>query len=107
MHLDAIYTSTDSGLNWQQQIASVPSGNVSISWHAIASSSDGNMLAAISNTTGGAVYTSEDSGATWIESPNSFFIGTFQSIASSSNGCKLAIASYDGNFIYYCCTILV
>jgi hypothetical protein len=65
------------------------------------------MLAAISDTPGGAVYTSEDSGATWIKSPNNFFIGTFQSIASSSNGCKLAIASYNGNTtIYYCCTVL-
>jgi photosystem II stability/assembly factor-like uncharacterized protein len=91
---DYIYTSTDSGLSWTQQTASVPSGHT-VSWYSIASSSDGDMLAAIPNSVNGTVYTSIDSGVTWNESPNTFD-GTLQSISSSSNGCKLVLASYDG-----------
>ena len=64
------------------------------SWQSIASSSDGSKLAAV--VSGGSVYTSSDSGATWTEQTAA---GSryWQSIASSSDGTKLAAVAYGGS----------
>ena len=80
-----VYTSTDSGATWSQQI-----GSGSRAWRSIASSSDGTKLAAVvSGDSGGYIYTSTNSGATWTEQTNSGS-KTWRSIASSSDGTKLA-----------------
>ena len=57
------------------------------SWQSIASSSDGTKLAAV--VSGGFIYTSSDSGATWTER-TAAGSRNWSSIASSSDGTKLA-----------------
>jgi photosystem II stability/assembly factor-like uncharacterized protein len=78
----SIYTSTDSGATWTEQMAAG-----SRDWSSIASSSDGTKLAAAVD--GGSIYTSTDSGATWTEQ-TAAGSRDWQSIASSSDGTKLA-----------------
>ena len=66
-------------------------------WPSIASSSDGNKLAA--TAWGGKIYTSSDAGATWAERSGSGD-RNWIAVASSSDGNKLA-AVYDwGGYIY-------
>jgi hypothetical protein len=91
----SIYVSTNSGFTWIQ--SSAPATN----WLAIASSADGNKLAAtIGQGYGfgnpGPIYFSTNSGATWTQSiaPNA----NWYSIASSADGTKL-VAAGDGGAI--------
>ena len=74
--------------NWVQ--TSAPS---SLSWQAIASSTDGSKLAAVVN--GGGIYTSVDRGITWVQTlaPSNYW----NSIASSADGSKLAAVVNNGN----------
>ena len=55
-----IYTSTNGGINWTQNVSSGI-----LNWSSIASSQDGTRFAAGVN--GGYIYTSNDGGATWTE----------------------------------------
>lgn len=73
--------------NWT--LTSAPS----LSWYSVASSADGNKLVVVGNDTG--IYTSTNSGTTWTLSP---FTGgmDFTSVASSTDGVKLATANFDG-----------
>ena len=67
-----------------------------LSWRSITSSSDGSKLAAVVSY--GYIYTSSDSGATWIERSSYGYLN-WQSITSSADGSKLAaIVSY--GYIY-------
>jgi hypothetical protein len=72
-------------------------------WYAVASSSDGTKLVAVSypyingidgTTNGGWIYMSADSGATWTQTsaPNE----TWWSVASSSDGTKLVAVAFGG-----------
>jgi hypothetical protein len=81
-----IYTSTDSGANWTLQAGS-PGAN----WYSIASSADGSRLAAVAF--GGKIYTSSNSGVTWIPRENN---RTWTSIASSTDGSKLVAGVRSG-----------
>ena len=65
-------------------------------WNSITSSSDGSKLAAVVEN--GSIYTSTDSGATWIEQTSA---GSryWSSITSSSDGTKLA-AAVSGGYIW-------
>ena len=66
-------------------------------WRGITSSSDGTKLAA--TVFGGNIWTSTDSGATWIEDTSVGSTKHWGSITSSSDGTKLAVVSggrYDG-----------
>jgi hypothetical protein len=92
---DYIYTSTNSGSTWVQQI-----GSGSRYWHGIASSADGIKLVAVAGTAtpSGGIYTSGNSGVTWQKTSaatNLFWIA----VASSSDGMKLAAAA-SGGYIY-------
>ena len=73
------------------------------SWTAMASSSDGTKLVAVVHDQGvgyeGYIYTSSDSGVTWIRR-DSAGRGNWWTVASSSNGTKLAAAEYYGGFIW-------
>jgi len=87
----SIYISADSGATW--------TANTTTSglWTSIASSSDGNRLAAVSGSTSvsGNIYTSTDSGSTWTiagNAPSAEWMG----IASSSDGSLLAAVAYGG-----------
>ncbi|HEY3855602.1 MAG TPA: hypothetical protein VGO67_14520 [Verrucomicrobiae bacterium] len=68
------------------------SGDASGNWYAIASSSDGSRLAAVSQDQNvGGIWTSSNSGTNWRQT--SAFGGYWYSIASSSDGTKLAAAN--------------
>jgi hypothetical protein len=82
VYFGGIYTSTNSGTNWRQQI-SAPYTN----WQSIASSSDGTKLAAVVYP--GGIYTSSNSGTNWTQQPSAPN-QAWQSIVSSSDGTKLA-----------------
>ncbi len=86
-----IYTSSDSGATWSEQIAAG-----AYWWGSVASSADGTKLSAVVN--GGYIYTSTDSGATWTEQ-TAAGSRSWRSIASSADGTKLTVAVYDG-YIY-------
>ena len=61
-------------------------------WGSIATSSDGNRLAATAFGSPGGIYLSSDSGQTWSATNTSF--AALRSIASSSDGSKLVAAVY-------------
>ena len=71
-------------------VAFIPRGAVR-SWIAIASSADGNKLAAAVNN--GQIYTSTDSGISWAVSSSSPVL-SWRSVASSADGTKLAAVGY-------------
>ena len=87
---DYIYTSTDGGANWATSTAPL------MAWEQLTSSADGTKLAAASacdatcaTNNDGAIWTSDDGGATWIEQTNTggrYWYG----ITSSADGTKLA-----------------
>jgi hypothetical protein len=62
-------------------------------WTSITSSADGTKLAAV--VSGGSIYTSADSGATWTEQ-TAAGSREWQSIASSADGTRLAVGVYGG-----------
>jgi hypothetical protein len=64
-----------------------------LSWGSIASSSDGTKLVAWGS---GALYTSPDSGTTWILRTN---VGTTYNVASSADGTKLVAVGSSGSSI--------
>jgi hypothetical protein len=80
-----IYTTTNAGGLWSQ--TSAPTNH----WSCIASSADGHLLAAAVGTNG-SIYVSTDFGATWQQSsaPTNYF---WSSIASSTDGSKLVAAT--------------
>lgn len=80
-----INTSTNAGVTWDL------STNLFASF--VASSADGNKLV----TAGGAIYTSTDSGTTWIS--NNAPPASWTSVASSANGNKL-VAIDNGGWVY-------
>lgn len=78
-----IATSTDSGATWSVQAD--PSGFGLLS---VTSSSDGTKLAVGSN--GGSIYTSINSGTTWVEQTGAATGEGWRSIASNGDGTRLA-----------------
>ena len=86
-----IWTSTNSGINWTQQ-----TGSGKQNWFGVASSSDGNKLAAVVQN--GFIYTSIDSGVNWIERTSSGSRNWY-GITSSSDGNNLA-AVVNSGFVY-------
>ncbi len=97
---DTVYTSTNSGSSW---FAVGPTNEYW--WGGVASSADGCKLVAASwssynfnnNGIGGPIYTSNDSGLTWIPTSAPFL--NWQSVASSADGTKL-VAAVKGGQIY-------
>lgn len=112
MGYGGLHTSTDGGASWTK--TSAPDGYVDgcvrHHWQAIASSSDGTKLAAATGYNGGCgsygtIYTSTDSGVSWVPAATTPWTSRtdnnrcpdFSSIASSSDGSKLAAAAGFGN----------
>ena len=93
-----IYTSTNSGATWS--LSSAPSGFTNY-WPSIASSVDGCKLIAAGNQSingiisDGSIYTSTDSGATWILQSNAPD-ALWHSVASTADGSKLVATVYRG-----------
>jgi photosystem II stability/assembly factor-like uncharacterized protein len=88
----SIYTSTNSGTTWA--LTSAPSNF----WYGVASSTNGDRLAAAVD--GGGIYTSTDAGTTWVQATNAPY-GVWYAIASSWDGNKLvAVSAGAARFIY-------
>ncbi len=87
---DTVYTSTNSGITWDQHNNSPHYGPFT-QLRAMASSSDGSKLVAVLYGTC-PTFTSVDSGVTWIT--NSTPVEYWTSVASSADGSKLAVAGY-------------
>ena len=87
-----IYTSADSGISWNQTTAP---RNL---WASIASSADGAKLVAVPASRNKFIYTSTNSGATWITNITSLpTSASWESVASSADGVKLvAVSSFYG-----------
>lgn len=79
--------------NWSEWQDNLP--GKSASWKSITSSSDGVKLAAVSNGAIGSIWTSNDSGATWLER-TSAGKRNWYAITSSSDGTKLAAVVSNG-----------
>jgi hypothetical protein len=92
-----VYTSSDGGVNWSQQIAS----STLYAYYAndIVSSSNGSRLAVTFYGMTMHVATSDDGGVTWnqerVTSPS-----YGNAIASSDDGTKLAVTSYSADHIF-------
>lgn len=84
-----IYFSTNSGGTWLLSTAPLES------WSVMAASADGTKLVAIANAA--AIYTSTDSGMTWVSNTVSSTT-PWKCIASSADGTKLVAMS--GNYAY-------
>jgi len=90
-----IYTSTDSGSNWDPQTSGLPAF---ANWYSIASSSNGTNLAAV--VLGGGIYTSSNSGSNWtLRTSGLPASASWYSIASDSTGMKLAAVAYAGIYM--------
>jgi hypothetical protein len=97
-----IYTSTNGGVTWTEQTGSGQHG-----WFSIASSSDGTKLAAVNydgsncGSSGGCLisdlYISTDGGVTWTIQTSQH---DWYSVASSSDGKKLAAVDNNNGYIY-------
>jgi hypothetical protein len=99
----AIYTSTNTGASWEQTSAT---NNI---WVTVASSADGRRLVAsaefcyavnsnnVSELSPGGIWTSPDSGTTWISNNVPFEPNGWIGVASSADGVKLVATSlYEG-----------
>jgi hypothetical protein len=85
----AIYLSTNSGVTWTR------SGAPSANWTAIASSADGETLLAGADSDTAPLYTSHDSGKTWVATTVTG--GLFWSaVACSADGNLLAAGTFSG-----------
>jgi len=80
------YISTNGGAAWTA--TTISNGN----WSSIACSADGTKL--IVSTFDGPIYTSTDSGGTWVSNTVPGSVPGYQCVASSADGNKLAAASY-------------
>jgi hypothetical protein len=91
----SIWTSADSGSNWQER----QSGGATHNWNGLASSSDGSKLVAI--TSDRLVYTSSNFGTTWTQITGPAFdtSSTVFSVKSSDDGSTIAISSIGGIYI--------
>ena len=87
-----VLTSTDGGLNWHTN-----SPQVLATWSTVASSADGRRLivgaGGVDRTTNGPVYTSSDSGASWVS--NNLPVSSWRSVASSASG-EILLAAAGG-----------
>ena len=93
VHGGGIYTSTNAGSSWVLRTNNAPA---SADWASVASSSDGERLAAV--VEGSGIYTSTNSGSFW--TPTSAPGTNWLSVASSANGTKLAACVGYGGGIY-------
>jgi photosystem II stability/assembly factor-like uncharacterized protein len=91
-HYGDIYISADSGATWT---AKRPSSTTE-SWHAVASSGNGNtLLAVIGGTVGGDVWVSTNSGTSW--ATGAVGLSLVSGAAVSSDGTKLAAVVNGGD----------
>ena len=86
VELGGIYISSDSGVTWSNA-----NNAGSLYWNSIASSADGTHLAAtVGGSAAGNIYTSSNSGATWVQRATSQY---WSGVTMSNDGTKLAAAA--------------
>ncbi len=94
----AIFTSTNSGITW------ISNNAPNFTWYYIASSADGTKLVATADDRPaasfedfvGVVYTSTNSGVTWVSNSLPVTVRYWYSVASSADGEKLVVVSQFG-----------
>ena len=91
---NAINISSDGGTTWTS--TNVPNAPGSL-WYSAASSADGKTLVLASHQPVGCIYTSTDSGATWIS--NNVPTNLWESVAVSADGNRMVAAAL-GDGIY-------
>lgn len=90
-----IWISTDSGKNWQMKSELGKEHQSVHAWHAVTVSDDGTKMATIDGHNG-YLYTSSDSGATWVKRDS---LGTAKryGLATSGDGKHMVTAEYLGD----------
>ncbi len=88
-----IFSSTDSGITWGMKKTSVQGY-----WASIATNGLGDKVVAVEN--GGDIWTSNDSGNTWIDRTNSLGFKNWNSVASNALGDKLVAVDLGNGYIY-------
>ncbi len=91
-----LHTSSDAGVTWIARNAGPSATDL---WWAVASSTDGNRLVAATGFTGTGrgIFTSTDSGVTWIRTPA--LSQNWQALASSADGSRI-FAADDASSLY-------
>jgi len=82
----SIYTSTNAGASWTTRTP-----DATINWRDVASSADGTKLVAVGDVSSGpsSLFTSTDSGVTWIKRSQLTHPEIWMAVASSADGNKL------------------
>ena len=93
VNIGYIYNSFDGGITWSER-------GVSKIWVKLAASSDGTKVVGVIGTVADKVYTSSDSGNTWISQTGSYS-NTYNSVACSSNGSIIIALPVLNKNIYY------
>jgi hypothetical protein len=85
-----IFTSSDSGADWQWRFS-----QTGFYWASVASSADGTKLVAALGD--GGIYRSTDSGVSWAptQAPNRYWSG----VASSADGTQIVATSYGQDYV--------
>src|SRR5207248_8420581 len=84
--------STNAGASWQALTMTINGAVASETWYRVRSSADGQTIAVVANTFGGApgtgIYVSHDGGATW--SRNFNLVADYTYLAMSADGQRIA-----------------
>jgi hypothetical protein len=93
----AIWISEDAGTTWTNvSLLPANSGTLDLQWTGVASSADGQKLAAVAS--GGGVWTSDDGGQAWDYVANfTMSGGSWQSVTMSADGQYLTAMPYNGD----------
>jgi hypothetical protein len=96
-HNGEIYRSTNAGSTWQRVTVAVNGAAASETWYRVKTSADGQTIAVVANTFGGApgtgIYVSHDGGATWGKGFS--LVADYTFLAMSADGQRIAATMSD------------
>jgi photosystem II stability/assembly factor-like uncharacterized protein len=96
-HTGDVFRSADAGTTWQRLTVTAGGANVSETWYRVKLSSDGQTIAVVANSFGGApgkgIYVSRDGGTTWTRGYSMTADYTF--LAMSADGRTIAATYSD------------